>query len=220
MLGDGWIAVNVKAGEQGERMIMAVCILRNLTKLGLENTPVEVQDAHVIVDQWCRTAEAGVYAIGDVSGPPWLAHKASYEAVACVDSIAGLAEASVEDAESGSSCIYSHRQVASVGISETIARERGHEVAVGRFPFCASGKALALNDTEGIVKKVFDKNTGELLDAHMIEPDVTELIGTYATARILESTRHELIQTVFPRPTLSEALHESVLAACDCPLHV
>ena len=203
-----------------ERVIMAVGIRGNIEKLGLENTQVEVKNEHLIVDQWCRTAEAGVYAIGDVAGPPWLAHKASHEAVACVEHIAGLAGAHVVDPESVPSCIYCHPQVASVGLSEATARERGHEVAVGRFPFRASGKALTLNDSEGLVKTVFDKITGELLGAHMIGPDVTELISTYATARVLESTEHELIHTVFPHPTLSEALHESVLAAFDRPLHV
>lgn len=203
-----------------ERVIMAVGIRGNIEELGLENTQVEVKNEHLVVDQWCRTAEAGVYAIGDVAGPPWLAHKASHEAVACVNHIAGLPEAHVVDPDSVPSCIYCHPQVASVGLSEATARERGHEVAVGRFPFQASGKALTLNDSEGLVKTIFDKVTGELLGAHMIGPDVTELIGTYATARVLESTEHELIQTVFPHPTLSEALHESVLAAFDRPLHI
>lgn len=203
-----------------ERVIVAIGIVGNVEDLGLENTRAQVEKSHLLVDQWSRTEEPGLYAIGDVAGPPWLAHKASHEGVACVERIAGLPDVRALDPRAVPSCIYSHPQVASVGLTETQARSQGFNVTVGRFPFTGNGKALSLGDTAGMIKTVFDESSGELLGAHMVGPDVTELIGTYAIARSLESTESELMHTIFPHPTLSEGLHESVLAAFGRTLHL
>jgi dihydrolipoamide dehydrogenase len=203
-----------------ERVIVAVGIVGNVEELGLENTRAQVEKGHLLVDQWSRTDEPGLYAIGDVAGPPWLAHKASHEGVACVERIAGLPDARALDPGAVPSCIYSHPQVASVGLTEAQARAQGFTVTVGRFPFAGNGKALSLGDTDGMIKTVFDESSGELLGAHMVGPDVTELIATYATARSLETTESELMHTIFPHPTLSEGLHESVLAAFGRTLHI
>lgn len=212
------------AGERfdhhSEKVIVAAGIVGNVEDLGLENTAVQVENRHIVVDRWSATGEPGVYAIGDVAGPPWLAHKASHEGVACIERIAGLADAHALDPEAVPNCTYCHPQVASVGLTEALARERGHAVTVGRFSFVGNGKALALGDSQGLVKTVMDAHSGELLGAHLIGPDVTELIGTYALGRTLETTELEVMRTVFPHPTLSEALHESVLAAYDRGIHL
>ena len=205
---------------ESEKVILAIGIVGNVENLGLENTKVKVDRSHIVIDEWCRTGEPGVYAIGDIAGPPWLAHKASHEGVLCVERIAGLHEAHPLDPKSVPGCTYCHPQVASVGLTEAQAKEQGYEIKVGRFPFVGNGKALSLGEPEGLVKTVIDQRTGELLGAHMIGPDVTELIGAYAVARKLETTELELMQTVFPHPTLSEALHESVLAAYGRALHI
>jgi dihydrolipoamide dehydrogenase len=167
-----------------------------------------------------ETDEPGLYAIGDVAGPPWLAHKASHEGVICVERIAGLPDVHPLEARNIPGCTYSHPQVASVGLSEARARAAGHQVRVGRFPFLGNGKAIALGEPEGLVKTVFDAVTGELLGAHMIGTEVTELIQGYTVARTLETTEAELMQTVFPHPTLSEMMHESVLAAYGRAIHI
>lgn len=203
-----------------EKLILAAGIVGNVEELGLENTSVQVDGSHIVVDRWSATDEPGVYAIGDVAGPPWLAHKASHEGVACIERIAGLEDAHPLDPEAVPSCTYCHPQVASVGLTEAHARERGHAITVGRFPFVGNGKALALGDAEGLIKTIMDAQTGELLGAHLIGPDVTELIGTYALGRTLETTEVEMIRTIFPHPTLSEALHESVLSAYERPIHI
>lgn len=203
-----------------ERIIVAVGIVGNVEELGLENTRAQVEKGHLLVDEWSRTEEPRLYAIGDVAGPPWLAHKASHEGVACVERIAGLPGARALDPGAVPSCIYSFPQVASVGLTEAQARAQGFTVTIGRFPFAGNGKALSLGDTEGMIKTVFDEPSGELLGAHMVGPDVTELIATFTTARSLETTEDELMHTVFPHPTLSEGLHESVLAAFDRTLHI
>ncbi|SLN54579.1 dihydrolipoyl dehydrogenase [Oceanibacterium hippocampi] len=202
-----------------ERAIMAVGIVGNVENIGLENTRVKVEKSHVVIDEWCRTDEPGVYAIGDLAGPPWLAHKASHEGVICVEKIAGIEGLHPLNTGNIPGCTYCHPQVASVGLTEAAAKEKGHEVRVGRFPFIGNGKAIALGEPEGLIKTVFDAKTGEMLGAHMIGAEVTELIQGYAVARTLETTEAELMHTVFPHPTLSEMMHESVLDAYDRAIH-
>jgi dihydrolipoamide dehydrogenase len=202
-----------------DRVILAVGIVGNVENIGLEGTRVKVDKAHVVVDPWCRTDEPGVYAIGDLVGPPWLAHKASHEGVLCVEKIAGVAGLHPLDVTRIPGCTYCHPQVASVGLTEAAAKAQGRSVKVGRFPFIGNGKAIALGEAEGLVKTVFDARTGELLGAHMIGAEVTELIQGYGIARSLESTEAELMHTVFPHPTLSEMMHEAVLDAYGRAIH-
>ena len=202
-----------------EKVILAIGIVGNVENLGLEELGVKVEKGHVVNDGFGRTNVKGLYAIGDVAGPPWLAHKASHEGVVCVEKIAGK---DVHAFETGNipGCTYCHPQIASVGLTEAKAKEAGHEVKVGRFPFVGNGKAIALGDDQGLVKTVFDAKTGELLGAHMVGAEVTELIQGYAVARQLETTEAELMHTVFPHPTLSEMMHESVLDAYGRALHI
>jgi dihydrolipoamide dehydrogenase len=202
-----------------ERVISAVGIEANAEDLGLEGTAVALDRGHVVVGPWLETGEPCVYAIGDLTAPPWLAHKASHEAMICVERIAGLAHVVPLDTTRIPACTYSHPQVASIGLTEHAARQRGGAVRTGAFPFAASGKAIAMRQDEGLVKTVFDGETGELLGAHMIGSDVTELIQGFAVAMAAEATEAELGHTVFPHPTLSEAMHESVLQALGRPLH-
>ena len=203
-----------------DRAILAAGIVGNVEDLGLEGTGVVVEKGHIQTDPWMATGEPGVYAIGDVTGPPWLAHKASHEGVLCVEKIAGVDGVHPLDTSKVPACTYCRPQVASVGLTEAAAKERGHAVRVGRFPFIGNGKAIALGEPEGMVKTVFDEATGELLGAHMIGTEVTELIQGYTVARTLESTEAELVGTIFPHPTLSEAMHESVLDAYGRVLHI
>jgi dihydrolipoamide dehydrogenase len=172
----------------------------------------------VVVNQWLETGEPSVYAIGDLVGPPWLAHKASHEGVICVDHIAGV-ETHPLDTSKIPGCTYCRPQIASVGMTERGAKAAGREVRVGRFPYVGNGKAIALGENEGLIKTVFDANTGELLGAHMIGAEVTELIQGFAIARTLETTEAELMETVFPHPTLSEMMHEAVLDAYGRVIH-
>jgi dihydrolipoamide dehydrogenase len=202
-----------------EKVILAVGIVGNVADIGLENTAVEVQRTHVVVDEWLRTGEPGIYAIGDLVGPPWLAHKASHEGVICVEHIAGVNDVHPLDIRNIPACTYCRPQVASVGLTEAAAREAGYEVKVGHFPFIGNGKAIALGEPEGMVKTVFDGKTGELLGAHMVGAEVTELIQGYAIAKTLETTEAELIRTIFPHPTLSETMHEAVLDAYGRAIH-
>ncbi|WP_374450140.1 dihydrolipoyl dehydrogenase [Stella sp.] len=202
-----------------ERVISAVGIVGNVENIGLEGTKVVVDRTHVVIDQWCATGEKGVYAIGDLAGPPWLAHKAMHEAVLCVERIAGVKGVHPMDVTKIPGCTYCAPQVASVGLTEKRAKELGHEVRVGRFPFIGNGKAIALGETEGLAKTVFDAKTGELLGAHLIGPEVTELIQGYTIARTLEATEAELMATTFPHPTISEVMHEAVLDAYGRTLH-
>jgi dihydrolipoamide dehydrogenase len=202
-----------------DRVIMAVGIVGNVENLGLEGTAVQVDRSHVVVDQWLRTGEPGVYGIGDLVGPPWLAHKASHEGVICVERIAGLNDVHPLDTRKVPGCTYCQPQVASVGLTETAAKEQGHTVRVGRFPFVGNGKAIALGEPDGLVKTVFDAKTGELLGAHMVGAEVTELIQGFGVAMTLETTEAELIHAVFPHPTLSEMMHESVLDAYGRAIH-
>ncbi len=205
--------------QEFDKVILAVGITGNVENIGLEDAGVKVEKGHVVVDGFGRTGVDGIYAIGDLTGPPWLAHKASHEGIACVEKMAGLKTAHPLDTSNIPGCTYCRPQVASVGMTEAKAKDAGHEVRVGTFPFQGNGKAIALGEPEGFVKTVFDKKTGELLGAHMIGPEVTELIQGYAVARQLETTEAELMQTVFPHPTLSEAMHESVLDAYGRVIH-
>ena len=205
--------------EVFDTVISAVGIVGNVEDLGLEALGVDVDRTHVKTDAYCRTAVAGVYAIGDVAGAPWLAHKASHEGVMVAEMIADGTPHPVKP-ESIAGCTYCTPQVASVGYTEAQAKEAGHEVRVGRFPFIGNGKAIALGESEGMVKTVFDAKTGELLGAHMIGAEVTELIQGYVVGRQLETTEEDLMHTVFPHPTLSEMMHESVLDAWDRAIHI
>ena len=202
-----------------ERVISAVGIVGNVEDLGLEGTGVQVEKTHVVADPWMATGEPGVFAIGDLTGPPWLAHKASHEGVICVEKLAGESGAHPLETRRIPGCTYCHPQVASIGLSEAAAKEAGRAVKVGRFPFMANGKAIALGEDQGMIKTVFDAKTGELLGAHMVGAEVTELIQGFAVAMQLETTEADLMHTVFPHPTLSEMMHESVLDAYGRAIH-
>ena len=202
-----------------DRLISAIGIVGNVEELGLEGTKVRVERGHIEADGFGATGEPGVWAIGDLTGAPWLAHKASHEGILAVETIAGVKGLHPLDPASIPGCTYARPQVASVGLSEAKAKAAGRKVRVGRFPFIGNGKAIALGDPEGLVKTVFDADTGELLGAHMIGAEVTELIQGFGIAKSLETTEEDLMHTVFPHPTLSEMMHESVLDAYDRALH-
>jgi dihydrolipoamide dehydrogenase len=201
-----------------DRAIMAVGISGNVENLGLEKTKVKVDRGQILTDKFCKTDEPGVYAIGDVAGAPWLAHKASHEAIICIEAIAGKHPHPLNKNQIPG-CTYCRPQVASIGLTETKAKAAGHAVKVGKFPFMGNGKAIALGEPEGFVKTVFDAKTGELLGAHMVGAEVTEMIQGYAVAMTGELTEAELMHTVFPHPTLSEMMHESVLDAYGQVIH-
>jgi len=203
-----------------DRVISAVGIVGNVENLGLEGTKVKVEKTHIVIDQWGFTGEPNVYAIGDVAGPPWLAHKAMHEGVLVVEKIAGVKGVHPMKTENIPGCTYCQPQVASIGLTEAAAKAKGLELKVGKFPFIGNGKAIALGEPEGFIKTIFDAKTGELLGAHMIGAEVTELIQGYSIAKTLETTEAELLATVFPHPTLSEMMHESVLAAYGRTLHI
>ncbi len=205
--------------KTADRVISAIGIVGNVENLGLENTGVKVDRTHVEIDEWCRTGEPGVYAIGDLTGAPWLAHKASHEGVICVEAIAKLNDVHPLDAGNIPGCTYSRPQIASVGLTEAKAKAAGHKIRVGRFPFIGNGKAIAMGEPEGLVKTIFDETTGELLGAHMIGAEVTEMIQGYTIARTLETTETDLMHTVFPHPTVSETMHEAVLSAYGRAIH-
>jgi dihydrolipoamide dehydrogenase len=218
------VTATIEAGGKTEeltvdRVIMAVGIVGNVEGIGLEGTKVKVEKSHVVIDELCRTGEPGVYAIGDLAGPPWLAHKAMHEGVICVEAIAGIKGVHPMDTKNIPGCTYCMPQVASVGLTEEAAKATGREIKVGKFPFIGNGKAIALGEPEGLVKTVFDAKTGELLGAHMVGAEVTELIQGYTIAKTGELTEAELMGTVFPHPTLSEMMHEAVLAAYGRTLH-
>ena len=202
-----------------DTVISAVGIAGNTEGLGLEDLGVKVEKTHVIVDDYCRTGVDGVFAIGDLAGAPWLAHKASHEGVMVAELIAGKNDVHPVRPSAIAGCTYCHPQVASVGMTEAEAKETGREIKIGHFPFIGNGKALALGDAEGMVKTIFDAGTGELLGAHMVGAEVTELIQGYVVARTLETTEAELMEAVFPHPTLSEMMHESVLDAYGRAIH-
>jgi len=218
------VTATIEAGGKSseltvDRVIMAVGIVGNVEDIGLEGTKIQVDRTHVVVDPWLATGEPGVYAIGDLVGPPWLAHKAEHEGVICVEKIAGVNDAHPLNTGGVPGCTYCQPQVASVGLTEAQAKEKGHSVNVGRFPFIGNGKAIALGEPEGLIKTVFDAKTGELLGAHMIGAEVTELIQGYVIARTLETTEQELMHSIFPHPTLSEMMHESALDAYGRAIH-
>ena len=203
-----------------ERVIMAVGITGNIENLGLENTKVKTEKGHIKINEWSATEEPGVYAIGDVAGAPWLAHKASHEGVICVEKIAGVKDVHPLRFDNIPGCTYCSPQVASVGMTEAKAKAAGREVKVGRFPFIGNGKAIAMGEPEGLAKVVFDAKTGELLGAHLIGPEVTELIQGYVVGRTMETTEKELMHSIFPHPTISEVMHEAVLDAYGRAIHI
>jgi dihydrolipoamide dehydrogenase len=203
---------------EAERAIVAVGIAGNVEDLGLEALGAKIEKSHVVTDAHGATGVAGLYAIGDVAGPPWLAHKASHEGVHCIEHIAGLAPVNLNSPIPG--CTYSTPQIASVGLTEAQAKEQGIAVKVGRFPFRVNGKAIASGELEGFVKTVFDSKTGALIGAHMIGGEVTEMIQGFALAITMEATEAELMATVFPHPTMSEAMHEASLDAYGQVLHI
>jgi dihydrolipoamide dehydrogenase len=222
--GKGKVTAHIEVGGKLEKhafdtVISAVGIVGNTEGLGLEDLGVKVEKTHVVTDPHCRTGAEGLYAIGDLAGAPWLAHKASHEGVMVAELIAGGHPHAV-DPDSIAGCTYCQPQIASVGLTEAHAREKGHEIRVGRFPFIGNGKAIALGEPEGMVKTVFDAATGELLGAHMVGAEVTELIQGYVVGRTLETTEEDLMNTVFPHPTLSEMMHESVLDAYGRVIHI
>ncbi len=202
------------------RVILATGIVGNVENLGLETLGVTVDKSHIVIDEYCRTNVPGIYAIGDVAGPPWLAHKASHEGILCVEKIAGKNDVHPMNVRNIPGCTYSNPQVASVGLTEAAAKAGGRAVKVGRFPYQGNGKAIALGEPEGFVKTVFDAKTGELLGAHMIGAEVTELIQGFGLAKTLETTEAELMEAIFPHPTLSEMMHESVLDAYGKVIHI
>jgi len=219
------VTATIKAGDKTQeitvdRVISAVGIVGNVENLGLEGTKVKVEKTHIVIDQWGFTGEPNVYAIGDVAGPPWLAHKAMHEGVMVVERIAGVKGVHPMNTNNIPGCTYCQPQVASIGLTEAAAKAKGLQLKVGKFPFIGNGKAIALGEPEGFIKTIFDAKTGELLGAHMIGAEVTELIQGYSIAKTLETTEAELIATVFPHPTLSEMMHESVLAAYGRTLHI
>ncbi len=221
---DDSVTVTIEQGGRTQdisvdRVISAAGIIGNVEDIGLEGTKVVVERTHVVIDEYCRTGEPGVYAIGDVAGAPWLAHKASHEGVVCVEKIAGVNDVHPIDWTNIPGCTYCRPQVASVGLTEARARAEGHELRVGRFPFIGNGKAIAMGEPEGMAKVVFDAKTGALLGAHLIGAEVTEMIQGYAIARTLETTEVELMHTVFPHPTVSETMHEAVLDAYGRVIH-
>ncbi len=202
-----------------ERVISAVGVVGNIESLGLEKLGVKTDRGSVVIDGLGRTNVPGIYAIGDVAGPPMLAHKASHEGVVCVEAIKGLNPHPI-DKRTIPGCTYCHPQIASVGLTEAAAKAEGREIKVGRFPFIGNGKAIALGEDQGLVKTIFDAKTGQLLGAHMVGAEVTELIQGFVIAMQLETTEEDLMHAVFPHPTLSEMMHESVLAAFGRALHI
>ena len=198
---------------KADRMISAVGVQGNIENLGLENLGIKTDRGCIAIDDFSRTNVEGIYAIGDVAGPPMLAHKAEHEGVVCVEKIAGLQAVHAMDRLKIPGCTYCHPQVASVGLTEAAAKQAGHDIRVGRFSAAANGKAIALGDDTGLVKTIFDRKSGELLGAHMVGPEVTELIEGFVVAMNLETTEEELMHTIFPHPTLSEMMKESVLDA-------
>lgn len=217
------VSVALEAGGKAETLqaevaIVAVGIVANTENLGLEALGVRLDRGHVVTDRHCATNVPGLYAIGDVAGAPWLAHKASHEGLHCVEHIAGLKPANLDTPIPG--CTYANPQVASIGLTEAAAKTAGYEVRAGRFPFRVNGKAVAAGETEGFVKTVFDARTGALLGAHMIGHEVTEMIQGFGVAITLEATEEDLMATVYAHPTMSEAMHEAVLDSFDRVLHL
>ena len=215
--------IETKDGKQEkllvDRVISAVGIVANIENLGIEGTKIKVEHGRIVVDQYCQTGEPGVYAIGDITGAPWLAHKASHEGVIAAEHIAA-AHPHAMTRENIPGCTYCNPQVASVGLTEKAAKDKGYDVKVGRFPFMGNGKAVALGEPEGLVKTIFDAKTGELLGAHLVGAEVTELIQGFVIGKQAELTEADFMAAVFPHPTLSEMMHESVLDAYGRSMHI
>ncbi|MEO1455204.1 MAG: dihydrolipoyl dehydrogenase [Pseudomonadota bacterium] len=219
------VVAHIEVGGKIEKhevdtVISAVGIVANTEGLGLEALGAKIDRSFVVTDEYCRTGVEGLYVIGDATNGPWLAHKASHEGVMVAELIAGKNNVHPVTPESIAGCTYCHPQVASVGYSEAKAKELGYDIRVGRFPFIGNGKAIALGESEGMIKTVFDAKTGELLGAHMIGAEVTEMIQGYVVGRTMETTEEDLMNTVFPHPTISEAMHEAVLDAYDRVIHI
>lgn len=217
------VSIDIEAAGKAETLtadvaIVAVGIVGNVEDMGLEALGAKIEKTHIVTDSHGGTGVPGLYAIGDVAGPPWLAHKASHEGVHCIEHIAGLKPNNLNSPVPG--CTYSTPQIASVGLTEAQAKEKGIEVKVGRFPFRVNGKAIASGELEGFVKTVFDAKTGALIGAHMIGAEVTEMIQGYVLAITMEATEAELQATIYPHPTMSEAMHESALDAFGMVLHI
>ena len=217
-------AVISKDGKEIEKLkvdavIVAIGILGNTENLGLEKTKVKTEKGQILVNEWCETAEKGVYAIGDVAGAPWLAHKASHEGILAIEHMFGVKGMHPIKQNNIPGCTYSHPQIASIGLTEEKAKAEGHTLKIGRFPYRANGKAIALGEPEGLVKTIYDAKTGELLGAHMIGAEVTELVQGFAIGKTLETTEAEMMHTIFPHPTLSEMMHESTLDAYGRVIH-
>ncbi|MEM9350863.1 MAG: dihydrolipoyl dehydrogenase [Pseudomonadota bacterium] len=222
--GKGKVVAHIETGgktetEEFDTVISAVGIVANTENIGLEEMGVKIDRSFAVTDEFCRTGVEGIYVIGDATNGPWLAHKASHEGVMVAELVAGKNNVHPVKPEAIAGCTYCHPQVASVGLTEAKAKETGREIKVGRFPFIGNGKAIALGEPEGMVKTVFDAKTGELLGAHMVGAEVTELIQGYVVGQKLETTEEDLMETVFPHPTLSEMMHESVLDAWDRAIH-
>ncbi|MEO0655090.1 MAG: dihydrolipoyl dehydrogenase [Pseudomonadota bacterium] len=219
------VTAHIEVGGKIEKqdfdtVISAVGIVANTEGLGLEALGAKIDRSFVVTDEYCRTGVDGLYVIGDATNGPWLAHKASHEGVMVAELIAGKNNVHPVKPEAIAGCTYCHPQVASVGYSEEKAKELGYDIRVGRFPFIGNGKAIALGESEGMIKTVFDAKTGELLGAHMIGAEVTEMIQGYVVGRTMETTEEDLMNTVFPHPTISEAMHEAVLDAYDRVIHI
>ncbi len=223
---NGEVRANLKAQDGSveavvvDKMIVAVGITANTEGLGLEGLGIELDRGHIKTNEWCETTVPGVYAIGDVTAPPWLAHKASHEAVICIEKIAGTPGVKALNRSALPGCTYCAPQIASVGYTEFKAKEMGYDVKVGKFPFQGNGKAIALGETQGMIKTVIDKHSGQILGAHMVGAEVTELIQGFAIAITLKATADQIAHVIFPHPTLSEMMHESVLAADNKALHI
>ena len=222
--GKGKVTAHIETGGKVQKLdfdtvISAIGIVGNVENLGLEGQGIKTDRTHVVTDEYCHTGVGNIYAIGDLAAPPWLAHKASHEGVMVAEKIAGKNAHPVKP-ESIAGCTYCQPQVASVGYTEAKAKELGYDIKVGRFPFIGNGKAIALGEPEGMIKTIFDAKTGELLGAHMVGAEVTEMIQGYVVGRQLETTEEDLMNTVFPHPTLSEMMHESVLDAYGRVIHM
>ena len=214
------LTAHMESGSlDADAVIMAIGITGNIENLGLKAAGIKTDRGHVVTDAYCRTSAKSIYAIGDLTGPPWLAHKASHEGVLCVEAIAGMDNVHPIDVTKIPGCTYCQPQIASLGLTEEAAKKLGKPLKIGRFPYLGNGKAIALGEPEGLIKTIFDEATGELLGAHMIGAEVTELIQGYAIARQLEATELDLMHTIFPHPTLSEMMHESVLDAWGRAIH-
>ena len=205
---------------KAEKILMAVGVVANTENLGLDKTKVKIEKGLISVNQYCETAETGIYAIGDVIHGPWLAHKASHEGIMVAEKISGKKKVHPINRSNIPGCTYSMPQIASIGITEKQAKEKKLDIKVGKIPFMANGKAIALGETDGLIKTIFDAKTGELLGAHMVGAEVTEMIQGFAIHKTMEGTEEDLMNTIFAHPTLSEMMHESVLSAYNCAIHI